>query len=63
MLGGALGGQREGRQDGDSEERAQDGPEPVPMTLVHWADSPALVMPLKVCENYHPTWALSISDG
>src|ERR1700675_2015131 len=22
---------------------------------MHWADSPGLVMPLKVCENYHPT--------
>src|SRR6266850_210622 len=49
----ALGG-RERQRRQEHHARGHDGAEPHGTTLEHWADSPGLVMPLKVCENYHP---------
>src|SRR5436309_3667794 len=49
----ALGG-RERQRRQEHHARGHDGAEPHATTLEHWADSPGLVLPQKVCENYHP---------
>src|SRR5260370_1172578 len=51
-------GRRERQRGQQHHARGHDGGEPYGTTLEHWADSPGLVVPQKVCENYHPAPAL-----
>src|SRR5262249_2967800 len=47
-------GSREDQGRQERQAHGHDAAEPHGATLEHWADSPGLVMPQKVCENYHP---------